>query len=166
MTRWLWTRAIAYMLLFGISWFFVLPAAILWTEGRGVPVARPVAWVALGGICFVTGCAISFWAGFYLIAVGRGTPFPLDPTRELVTSGPYRFVRNPQAVGTILIVLGEIGIVNSTWLLFWLPLSVAYLEGLAAPYEDRELRLRYGGPYLEYRARVPKWLPRRISPAR
>jgi protein-S-isoprenylcysteine O-methyltransferase Ste14 len=60
-------------------------------------------------------------------------------------------------------VLGEVALVRSTLLLLLIPLSIAYLEGLAAPFENRELRLRYGARYLEYRARVPKWVPRRIS---
>jgi protein-S-isoprenylcysteine O-methyltransferase Ste14 len=159
-SRGVWARAVAYMLLFGISWFVVLPAAILRMEGHADPFFRSGASVALGGALVLAGCAMSWWAGFYLITIGRGTPFPLDPTRTLVTNGPYRHIRNPQAVGTMLIVLGEIAGVRSRDLLLMIPLSIAYLEGLAAPYEDRELRTRFGARYLHYRARVPKWLPR------
>jgi protein-S-isoprenylcysteine O-methyltransferase Ste14 len=158
----LWTRALVYMLLFGIGWFVVLPAGLLRIEGDGYAL-RTAPWIVAGVILSVAGCAVSIWAGFYLITRGGGTPFPLDPTRQLVASGPYRYVRNPQAVGTMLIVLGEVAVVRSTLLLLLIPLSIAYLEGLAAPFENRELRLRYGARYLEYRARVPKWVPRRIS---
>jgi protein-S-isoprenylcysteine O-methyltransferase Ste14 len=151
------------MFLFGVSWFVVLPLAILRIEGRADPALRSGGSLVAGVALLLGGCAMSWWAGFHLITRGRGTPFPLDPTKTLVTSGPYRYIRNPQAVGTMLIVLGEIAVVRSRDLLVMIPLSVAYLEGLAATFEDRELRVRFGARYLEYRARVPKWLPRRLT---
>ncbi len=159
----MWTRALAYMLLFGVGWFVALPAVLLRVEGHGCAL-RALPWIVSGAIFLIAGCAVSFWAGFYLITIGGGTPFPLDPTRALVTSGPYRYVRNPQAVGTMLIVVGEIAIVRSTLLLWMMPLTIAYLECLAAPYENRELRFRYGTRYLQYRSRVPKWVPRANHP--
>jgi protein-S-isoprenylcysteine O-methyltransferase Ste14 len=155
----LWTRAVVYMCLFGASWFIVLPTAILRIAGHAYPALRSTAWVVLGGVLFLLGCVLSVWAGFLLITIGRGTPFPLDPTRKLVTVGPYSYIRNPQAVGTILMVLGEIASVHSWSLMLMVPLSIAYLEGLAARYEDRELYVRYGSRYLQYRARVPRWVP-------
>jgi protein-S-isoprenylcysteine O-methyltransferase Ste14 len=158
----LWMRAIAYMCLFGGTWFVVLPTAILRIEGHVYPVLRSTRWLALGGSLSILGCALSLIAGYYLVTIGRGTPFPLDPTRELVTVGPYSYIRNPQAVGTTLIVLGEVVSVRSSLLIAMVPLSVAYLEGLAARYEDRELRARYGTRYLEYRAAVPRWVPRKM----
>jgi protein-S-isoprenylcysteine O-methyltransferase Ste14 len=38
---------------------------------------------------------------------GRGTPVPLDPPKELVVTGFYRYVRNPIYVGVLLIFLGH-----------------------------------------------------------
>jgi protein-S-isoprenylcysteine O-methyltransferase Ste14 len=155
----IWTRAIAYMFLFGCSWFVVLPALLLLLYRQFPPVLRSGAWITMGGALFLLGGAFSWLAAYHLVAFGRGTPFPLDPTRTLVISGPYRYVRNPQAIATVLMVLGEIAAFRSIALLWLIPFTILYLELLAAPYEDRELLLRYGEAYLQYRDRVPKWFP-------
>jgi protein-S-isoprenylcysteine O-methyltransferase Ste14 len=156
----LWARAVAYMCLFGTTWFLAIPAVLLRADRNTEPVLRPAGWVAFGVALLVAGCGLCMVAGFYLVTIGQGTPFPLDPTRALVTVGPYAYIRNPQAVGTLLIVVGEIAVFRSRLLALMLPLSIAYLEGVAARYEHRELRVRYGRRYLEYRKRVPRWLPR------
>jgi protein-S-isoprenylcysteine O-methyltransferase Ste14 len=155
----LWVRAYLYMLLFGGSWFVLLPTILLLVAGDFPPGIRPLPWPVLGSCFFLSGVLLSWVAAYHLVVVGRGTPFPLDPTRKLVTSGPYAYVRNPQAIATMLMVMGEGAALRSTALLWLLPLTVLYLEFLAAPYEHREMKLRFGDAYINYRARVPKWLP-------
>jgi Phospholipid methyltransferase len=106
---WLWTRALAYMLIVGVGWLCMLPALLLyWEFGAAAAVARvaPLALIGLG--FFVAGVALAFWGAYYLITCGSGTPLPFDPPQRLVTEGPYRFVRNPQAIAMVLMVLGEI----------------------------------------------------------
>lgn len=155
-----WSRAIVYMCLFGTVWFVALPMALVRLGGGVSLVLRSSGWVAFGAALLVAGCTISVTSGYYLVTLGRGTPFPLDPTRELVTTGPYSWIRNPQALGTLLIVIGEVASVRSRTLMLMVPFTIVYLEGLAGPYEDRELRRRYGNRYIEYRKRVAKWVPR------
>ena len=147
------------MFLFGGSWFIALPIALLHAEGQPDVAFRSQLWICVGAALFVAGSTLSVIAAYYLVTVGNGTPFPLDPTRELVVVGPYAYIRNPQAVATFLMVVGEAAILRSHAVLWMLPLTIAYLEGLAAPFEHREMSQRYGKSYLEYRARVPKWLP-------
>ena len=155
----LWVRAVAYMFLFGGSWFLVLPALLLLLHGEFPPSFRSGIWLVLAAGFFFGGVVVSWLAAYHLVVFGHGTPFPLDPTRKLVVSGPYRYVRNPQAIGTLLMVIGEIVAVRSLVLVWLLPLTFLYLELLAAPYEHRELTQRYGHAYAAYRARVPKWIP-------
>jgi len=155
----LWVRAVAYMFLFGGSWFLILPALLLVVHGEFPPSFRSGGWLVVASGCFLGGVIVSWLAAYHLVVVGQGTPFPLDPTHKLVVSGPYRYVRNPQAIGTMLMVIGEIIAARSLMLLWLLPLTFLYLELLAAPYEHRELTHRYGNAYAAYRARVPKWIP-------
>jgi protein-S-isoprenylcysteine O-methyltransferase Ste14 len=117
---------------------------------RGWPVAVGLAFMA-------SGVGLAFAAAQALIDRGAGTPFPLDPTRHLVVDGPYRYVRNPQAIAACLIVAGEVLAVESRRLWLLLPLTVVYLEGLAAPLEHREMLGRFGQQYVQYRQRVPAW---------
>jgi protein-S-isoprenylcysteine O-methyltransferase Ste14 len=155
----LWARAIGYMCLFGGSCFVALPLILLWLAGAWPPAVRSAGWLTGGGALFLLGGALSWLAAYHLVTRGDGTPFPLDPTRALVTSGPYAHVRNPQAIATVLMALGEIASLRAPALWWMLPLIVAYLELLAAPYEHRELLRRHGAAYLAYRKRVPRWIP-------
>src|SRR5215213_1194222 len=54
---------------------------------------------AMGGI-------ILLWSFWNFLIQGRGTPAPIDPPKELVVAGFYRYVRNPMYVGIFLILLG------------------------------------------------------------
>ena len=95
-----------------------------------------------------------------LIRIGQGTPLPLDPPKRFVVAGPYRYVRNPMLLGMGLALLGE-----TVWWQSWVTLW--YAAGVAAAAaawvrlaEEPELGRRFGSSYAEYRARVPRWLPR------
>ena len=95
-----------------------------------------------------------------MVRQGQGTPLPLDQTNQLVTRGPYRFVRNPMAVAGI----GQ-GVCVS--LIFWsLPILVYSLLGaviwhvVVRPIEEKNLQSRFGQRYLDYRQAVRCWIPR------
>lgn len=91
---------------------------------------------------------------------GDGTPAPWDPPQKMVVTGPYRYVRNPMITGVILILLGETVLLNSWPLLLWM---VVFLVGnmLYLPFiEEKGLEKRFGTPYVEYAAQVPRWIPR------
>ena len=154
----LWLRAMAYMLVVGGIHYVAIPVVLTAGEPRLRFRGR---WpVVLGAGLVTSGVALAFAAAGALVSSGKGTPFPLDPTRCLVLDGPYRYLRNPQAVAATLIVTGEVLALKSRRLWLLLPLTLLYLEGLAAPTERREMVARFGRPYLLYRQRVPAWFPR------
>jgi protein-S-isoprenylcysteine O-methyltransferase Ste14 len=139
----------------------LLPLAILTLEkGRPALALRGKPWVLCGAASCTAGAALGLVSGYYLITRGRGTPLPLDPTRRLVTSGPYRVVRNPQAIAMMLMVAGEVLAVRSRRLWLLVPLTLVYLEVLVGPWEERQLHARHGRQYLTYRRQVRKWIPR------
>jgi protein-S-isoprenylcysteine O-methyltransferase Ste14 len=157
----IWVRALIYLCIVAGGWLGVLPTLVLTLEYKRprVPL-RSAPWVVLGGLCGGTAMVLGLVSGSYLITRGRGTPLPLDPPRELVTSGPYRVVRNPQAIAMLLAVAGEVAAIRSRFLWTLLPLTLIYLEVLVGPWEERQLTARYGVAYLAYKRRVRKWLPR------
>ena len=71
----------------------------------------PLSWpmAAVGAVLVVAGVALLLDAFVRFAHQGGGTPAPIAPTRELVITGPYRFVRNPM----YLAVLG------SSWARRW-----------------------------------------------
>lgn len=70
-----------------------------------------------GGALFALG-AIGLLDSFVRFAVqGIGTPAPVFPTRHLVVSGLYRYVRNPMYVAVVSAILGQALIFGSVRLL-------------------------------------------------
>lgn len=87
------------------------------------------------------------------------TPVPTWlPVRQIVTTGPYRYSRNPIYVGLILIYLGLVIILGSgTGLLLLLPL-VGVLHFGVVLREEEYLNARFGDAYKKYCASTPRWL--------
>jgi protein-S-isoprenylcysteine O-methyltransferase Ste14 len=156
-----WVRALIYSLVVGGVWLVVLPCGILVAErGSWRPDFRPLPITLAGGLLFAAGFGLACWAGFCLIHYGRGTPLPLDPPRRLVVCGPYRWVRNPQAVAMVLMAAGQVVAIRSAALWVLLPLTIAYLELLVGRWEERQMARDFGADYAAYARRVRKWLPR------
>jgi len=83
---------------------------------------------------------------------------PTKPSSALVTSGIYRWTRNPMYLGMSLI-LGGIGLAaGSLWFLIALPIAMIAVTKLAIEREERYLAQLFGQPYLDYKARVRRWL--------
>jgi len=113
-----------------------------------------------GGVLIVLG-AIGLLDSFIRFAVqGLGTPAPVFPTRHLVVTGLYRYVRNPMYVAVVSTVLGQALIFGNVmlleyggvvWLLFHLFVHI---------YEEPTLRATFGSEYQFYSEAVPRWIPR------
>ena len=114
---------------------------------------------------WLAGAAGMLWCAYDFTVRGRGTPAPIDPPKQLVASGLYRFVRNPMYVSGIIFLLGHV---------LWspsLPLIVAPLLFLLAThlfvfyYEEPTLRKKFGASYEQYCRDVSRWIPRfKINP--
>ena len=91
---------------------------------------------------------------------GRGTLAPVDPPRELVVQGLYRYVRNPMYLSVTAIVLGEVMLTRSRGLLLYWAIWFALVNLLVMGYEEPGLRRRFGRSYEDYTHRVGRWIPR------
>jgi protein-S-isoprenylcysteine O-methyltransferase Ste14 len=88
----------------GVMVVFV-PRWIVWRSGNGANQSNPLQLVGLLAI-FVGGLML-VWCIWDFSRKGRGTLAPVDPPRELVVQGLYRYVRNPMYVGALLALLGQ-----------------------------------------------------------
>ena len=83
---------------------------------------------------------------------------PDNPVTTLVTSGPYRFSRNPMYLAFVLIQIG-IGLALSSWWLFiTLPPAWIMLRWGAIAREEQYLTEVFGDEYLDYKTAVRRWL--------
>lgn len=137
----------------------VLPLAIARLEaGLGMP--RMPGWGWCGAGLFLGCSAMGLWTANVLVRDGRGTPLPLDTARDLVVSGPYRYVRNPMAIGGFGQGVGVGLWLGSPAVVCYVAVGAVIWQCLARPWEERDLEERFGARYRRYRAAVPCWLPR------
>jgi protein-S-isoprenylcysteine O-methyltransferase Ste14 len=122
-----------------------------------------LAWVmrAAGTILLAAGFGLFCWCVALFARVGRGTLAPWDPTQELVAVGPYRYVRNPMITGVATALAGLASFTGSWVLAVWLGVFVSINFAYFVLIEEPGLEHRFGASYREYKARVPRWIPRR-----
>ena len=94
---------------------------------------------------------------------GLGTPAPVLPTKHLVVSGLYRYVRNPMYVGVVATVLGQGLLFGNVRLLSYGILLWVTFHLFVLGYEEPKLRKTFGEEYVMFCAAVPRWIPR-VSP--
>lgn len=150
----LWRALLAFLALPGVVAFAVplwLAYSELSREGRGRGLWSPGWPSVLAGVALLLWCVREFYVA------GRGTLAPWAPPRALVTSGPYRFSRNPMYIAVLAVLLGWAALFRSRTLLFY-ALAVAtavHFRVLLA--EEPWARRTFGAEWEAYRARVPRW---------
>jgi protein-S-isoprenylcysteine O-methyltransferase Ste14 len=97
--------------------------------------------------------------GFWLIAAAWRALYDAQQRHELATTGPYSYVRHPQYVGFILIMLGFLFQWPTLLTLAMFPVLVVMYVRLARE-EEREVRADFGEEYDRYAATTPGWMPR------
>ena len=113
----------------------------------------------IGAVLFLLASAINVWAGYTMSQLGKGTPLPLDCPNQLVVQGPYRYVRNPMAIGGISQGIA-VGIILGSGLVVIYALSGAFIWHIfVRPHEELDLLDRFGNEYKVYRQTVRNWLP-------
>ena len=127
----------------------------------------PQTWLRMGLSLPVAALGIVFivWSNLYLFFVGKGGPadglgVQISPrTQHLVTSGPYRYTRNPMIFGALSLYVGLAIFLNSVIclglaaLLFWC--ASFYLKQV----EEKRLLKDFGDEYEKYRKRVSILVP-------
>jgi protein-S-isoprenylcysteine O-methyltransferase Ste14 len=111
----------------------------------------------IGGFIFALGFALALWA--VITFRKAGTPIPtFRPTSAIVSEGPYRYSRNPIYVGMFLGLAGLAIGYNNLWLLLMLaPFALVIRYGVVAR-EEEYLAQKFGASYLDYKARVRRWI--------
>ncbi|MDQ6620630.1 MAG: isoprenylcysteine carboxylmethyltransferase family protein [Pseudomonadota bacterium] len=96
--------------------------------------------------------------GNYRLREGGGGPGMSVPPERLVTSGPYRYTRNPMYLGHIIFMLG-LALVLSSWLAALLLLFHLFWFNERAKEDEEQMHRLFGALYDTYVARVRRWIP-------
>ena len=124
-------------------------------RGGSLAVHSPILG-AIGALVFASGLAVAIWARVHL---GRnwGMPMTQKAEPELVTSGPYRFVRHPIYSGLLLALVGTALATNL------LGLVIAVIFGAyfyySASVEEKNLGAAFPTEYPAYRAQTKMLIP-------
>ena len=103
--------------------------------------------------------------GFYVISKAWHVLYEAQKRNELATTGPYAYVRHPQYVGFILIMLGFLVQWPTLLTLAMFPVLVWMYVRLAKA-EEREAIATFGERYRRYATRVPGFIPPLSGPVR
>lgn len=112
----------------------------------------------VAGIVLTVGGVLLAFSSLGIFRMAHTTTVTFETPSKLITSGPFRFSRNPMYVGLTLIYVGVAGIQVQLWPVVLLPLLVIYLRSVVIPVEEARLREVYGGAYEQYCARVRRWI--------
>ena len=134
-------------LLIGLALEYLWPLALLPDRGR-----YPVAFIVLAA----SGALIA-WAFVEFRKAGTSI-YPRQPTVALITSGPFRFSRNPSYLSLSLLYLG-IGIaLDSVWVLGMIVPVLVAMHVTVILREERYLEGKFGEDYRRYKVSVRRWL--------
>ena len=117
----------------------------------------------VGALLIVAGIPVLLDSFARFALRGLGTPAPVFPTRYLVVSGLYRFVRNPMYVAVVGVILGQGLLLGNVAVLCYGILVWFGFHLFVVGYEERALQRSFGAEYDAFRANVPRWIPR-LSP--
>ncbi len=118
----------------------------------GPRVAVALVFASLGLVFGVSGMVL-FWRT-------KTTMNPTTPaaTASLVTTGPFRFTRNPMYLSLLLYLLAWAVYLSNVLVLLFLPVFVLYINQFQIKPEERVLSSLFGPEYAAYKGRVRRWL--------
>jgi len=155
------------VLLKTVIFTLVVPGTVTVLVPRWLLSARPAplpidlgALRYLGLLPILLGAAIYLWCAWDFTFAGRGTPAPIDPPKELVVRGLYRYVRNPMYLGVISLLFGEAWLFASLSLFQYVAVAFCFFYLFVVLYEEPALRRKFGEAYQKYCEAVPRWFPR------
>jgi protein-S-isoprenylcysteine O-methyltransferase Ste14 len=125
-------------------------------ELRFGPGGRPALLLA-GWLPGALGLGVMLWA-MLTFRRARTSLLPFRPATAMVTSGPYRFSRNPMYLGLTLLYVGLSFLTRMAWPLVMLPFALWALTALVIRREEWYLAAEFGPAYADYRKRVRRWI--------
>lgn len=148
-----------------LAFLFIAPGTVVgvvpWLITHWQPKSRVSGALTATGIALIVFGLTPLVESFARFAwKGLGTPAPVAPTRHLVASGFYRYVRNPMYLGVVAAVMGQALVFADVDLLVYALAAWLTMHAFVVLYEEPKLRRTFGAEYTEFCAQVPRWLPR------
>ncbi|MDH7460567.1 isoprenylcysteine carboxylmethyltransferase family protein [Chitinophagaceae bacterium 26-R-25] len=88
----------------------------------------------------------------------KNTLVTIKPSNSLQTTGIYSISRNPMYISLLLIYCGLSFVVGNWWNLILFPFIFLIVQEYVIKREEKYLNRRYGQQYLDYKAKVRRWV--------
>lgn len=138
-------------------WLIVLVAAA-WFASERLELPALVQQRPIGIVVLVAGFICTAWAFFTFRRHGAEILPSSTEHPTFVTSGPFRWSRNPMYLGSIGMALGA-ALIAGTWLMWLVPIVLFVLQNFVIiPFEERSMKHTFGEQYDAYCARVRRWI--------
>jgi protein-S-isoprenylcysteine O-methyltransferase Ste14 len=146
----LWRAIFAFLALPGVVAFAV--PLVLARSQLSPEQVWPIGMIPLiFGIILLLYCVREFYVA------GRGTLAPWSPPRYLVTTGPYRYSRNPMYIGVGTIIFGWSIFFHSRQLAIYAICVVIAFHLRVLFYEEPWAKRKFADQWPQYCARVARW---------
>ncbi len=106
----------------------------------------------LGTLLVLMGIVLRIWSGLYIGG---------HKNVSLVSSGPYRLIRNPLYAGNMISALGVMTLAQSPAATLVLVAGIAVVYRITITHEENHLLSLFEDNYALYRSKVPRFVPRR-----
>ncbi|WP_125721051.1 methyltransferase family protein [Flavobacterium ustbae] len=114
-------------------------------------------WRYTGIILIVLGFSLAIGSGMFFRKFGTD-PRPGTRAAVIVTNGPFKYTRNPMYLGYITMLIGTSTLLGTLSPLIIIPIFFLILHTQFVLREEKWMEDWFGGPYLEYKKKTPRWL--------
>ena len=157
------TRAIVISAIFAVIAPGTVAGIVPWWISRWnlqAPFLHFYGFRVIGVVLIVTSLPVLLDSFARFALQGLGTPAPVFPTRHLVVTGLYRYVRNPMYVAVIGLIAGQALLLGNRTSSFYGIVVWLCFYTFVLLYEEPVLRKKYAAEYEEFCQNVPRWIPR------
>jgi protein-S-isoprenylcysteine O-methyltransferase Ste14 len=145
--------------------FLIIPFWLIWIPHRILLSPEHIYRFDIGiyryfGLApIVLGVVIYIFCSGSFVVVGKASPIFFTPTKELIVTGFYRFVRNPLYIAGVLVLAGEAILFQSLGIFIYCLVTFGIINVIVLM-EETLLAEKFGARYEQYCKSVPRWIPR------
>ena len=114
----------------------------------------------VGGLLILIGAGYALWSIISQLIRASGTPLPMMATQKLLIDGPFKQSRNPMGFGAICMYFGFAIFVGSLSSVIIVIIFLLLLSLWIKKVEEKELEIRFGHDYIDYKNSTPFMIPR------
>jgi protein-S-isoprenylcysteine O-methyltransferase Ste14 len=139
--------------------FFLVGIVVMVLLNSYFPIGRWLhyPWMYLGIIFLVLGFSLGLGSGLYFRRLGTN-PRPGAKATLIVTTGPFKYTRNPMYLGLTAMLIGTAILLGTFSPVLVIPIFFILVQTQFVLREEKLMEQWFGQPYLEYKKKTPRWL--------